>query len=61
MSRRTTRRPGRPKEQTRPSLFFMVALALGVLLLIWGFLKVISTPVKPPAKSAAISTFGRTS
>ena len=44
MGRGTTRRP-KPKESTRPSLFFIIALLIGIALLVWTFSKVISKPV----------------
>ena len=45
MGRKSGRRPGRPEEQERPSLFFIIALALGIVLLLWGAWVVIHQPV----------------
>ena len=43
MGRGTTRRP-KPKERGGPSVFFIVALIIGVALLIWVFTQVIGRP-----------------
>ena len=47
MGRKSGRRPGGPREQERPSLFFIIALAVGIVLLLWGAWVVISRPVTP--------------
>lgn len=47
MGKRTTRRPGRRAESQRPSLFFMIALALGMILLVWLFVLALSRPMVP--------------
>lgn len=44
MGRGTTRRP-KPKESGRPSIFFIIALAIGIALLVWAFSQMISKPV----------------
>jgi hypothetical protein len=45
VGRKSGRRPGRVDEQRRPSLFFIIALAIGVALLVWGAIVVIRRPV----------------
>ena len=47
MSRGTTR-PKRAPKSERPSLFFMLALAVGVILLMTMFIRMVSKPNKPP-------------
>ena len=44
MGRGTTRRR-KPKQRGGPSIFFIIALAIGVALLIWAFTQVVSKPV----------------
>jgi hypothetical protein len=44
MGRGTTRRP-KPKERSGPSLFFIIALLIGIALLIWVFARTIGKPV----------------
>ena len=45
MGRKSGKRPGRPEEQGRPSLFFIIALAIGIVLLLWGAWVAIRQPV----------------
>jgi hypothetical protein len=45
VGRKSGRRPGRAEEQRRPSLFFIIALAIGIALLVWGASVVIRRPV----------------
>jgi hypothetical protein len=60
MGHRTTHRPGRRREEPkRPSAFFLIALALGVILIIWLFTLAIRQPVKP--KPATTTTLHITS
>ena len=47
MSRRTTKRSKAPVND-HPSIWFFVALGLGVVLLIWVFAHVAMKPVTPP-------------
>jgi hypothetical protein len=49
MSRRTTRRPGPRQTDNHPSIWFFVALGLGVVLVIWVAAHVVTKPVTPPA------------
>jgi len=51
MGRGTTRRPKR-KESGRPSIFFILALALGIVLLVWAFSQVVR---RPPNRRGALS------
>ena len=44
MGRRTTRRPGRPQTTNRPSTFFIIALAAGVIFVLWLFAHMIARP-----------------
>jgi hypothetical protein len=44
----------RKAEPGRPSLFFIIALILGVLLLFWIFAQLITTPMTPPKRSALL-------
>jgi hypothetical protein len=46
------RRRRRQAESGRPSLFFIVALTIGILFLIWGFARLISRPVTPPKRGS---------
>jgi hypothetical protein len=39
----------------RPSLFFLIALALGLILLAWVAYEAVSHPVKPPKKTGTAS------
>jgi len=55
MSRKTTRPLKRQKERQHPSIWFFIALAVGVVLLIWLFSKSIH---QPPRKLGEIY-FGR--
>jgi hypothetical protein len=60
MGHRTTHRPGRrPAGPKRPSVFFMIALGIGVILLVWLFAVAVRQPVKP--KPASTQTTIRTS
>jgi len=54
MGRGTTRRK-RPKESSRPSLFFIIALAIGVAIFIWIATQVVRRPVPPPPKHSAVT------
>lgn len=47
---RGTRRARRSKQSDRPSLLFIIALAVGLLLLAWAFFSFLSNPPreKPP-------------
>lgn len=57
MGNRTKRRPGRPKpESGRPSIFFIVALVIGVVILILIFSRAAMNPAKPPTTPTASST-----
>ncbi len=47
MSRRTTKRSKAPVND-HPSIWFFIALGLGVVLLIWVFAHVAMKPVTPP-------------
>ena len=49
MSRRTTKRSPKRSSSDHPSLWFFVALGLGIVLLIWVFAHVATKPVTPPA------------
>ncbi|HEX6160702.1 MAG TPA: hypothetical protein VF111_11080 [Thermoanaerobaculia bacterium] len=52
MGNRTTRKPGiRDKGRQRPSLFFFIALGLGVLLVIWLMSMAVSQPMTPVQKT----------
>jgi hypothetical protein len=45
MGRKSGRRPGRPEAARGPSLFFIIALTIGIVLLLWGAWTVIHQPV----------------
>jgi hypothetical protein len=45
MGRKSGRRPGGPEVQRGPSLFFIIALTIGLVLLLWGAWTVIHQPV----------------
>lgn len=48
MGHRTTRPPGRFKKgPQRPSVFFIVAMLIGLLILAWIFAQATARPVKP--------------
>lgn len=49
MSRRTTRRPGRRPTNQHPSIWFFVALGVGLILIIWVYAHVAVKPVPTPA------------
>ena len=49
MSRRTTKRSSKRSSGDRPSIWFFIALGLGIAMLIWIFVKVAMKPVTPPA------------
>jgi hypothetical protein len=49
VSRRTTKRSAKRVSDDHPSIWFFVALGLGVVLLIWVFAHVATKPVTPPA------------
>lgn len=52
MGNRTKRPPGRPKPRAnRPSVFFIVALVIGLALLVWMFSKSTASPVRPKTTS----------
>jgi hypothetical protein len=52
MGNRTKRPPGRPKPQaSRPSVFFIVALAIGLALLVWMFSQSAGSPAQPKTTS----------
>jgi hypothetical protein len=55
VSRRTTRRPGRQKPQGRPSLFFIITLAIGILFLLWLFVHFVTQP--PPKRVGESHTY----
>lgn len=60
MGNRTTRRPGsRRQTAERPSTFFFLALAIGILLLIWLMSKAVTAPMTPVQKTT--TTTSRTS
>ena len=44
MGRGTTRRP-KKKDSGRPSIFFILALTIGIVLLVWAFSQVVRKPV----------------
>ena len=46
MSRGTTRPIRRRKQSGRPSIFFIVALTIGVALVIWFFVQTLRHPAK---------------
>lgn len=49
MGHRTTHKPGKIKKGAgRPSIPFIIFLALGIALLIWIVIVVSSQPVQPP-------------
>ena len=48
MSRRTTRRPGRRPQNQHPSIWFFVALGVGILLVIFVYSRVAMKPVAKP-------------
>jgi hypothetical protein len=48
MSRRTTRRPGRRPPDQHPSIWFFVALAAGIIFVVWIFAHVATKPAPPP-------------
>jgi hypothetical protein len=50
MGRRSGRRPRGSQEAGGPSLFFIIALTVGVILLLWGAWVVIRTPLSPVNK-----------
>jgi hypothetical protein len=52
MSRRTTRRPGRRPTNEHPSIWFFVALGVGLIFIIWMYAHVATNPVPAPAKPA---------
>jgi hypothetical protein len=56
MSRRTTKRSSKRPSDDRPSIWFFVALALGIALLIWVFANVAMKPVTPPAATTTTHT-----
>lgn len=57
MGNRTKRRPGRPKpESGRPSIFFIIALLIGVILLIWMFSKSVKPAQTPPTTTTSTTT-----
>lgn len=61
MGNRTKAPPGRPKPQkTGPSLFFIIALGIGVLVLVILFIINTSKPQVPPTTTTSSSTGGRT-
>ena len=49
MGRRTTKRSSKRPSDGRPSIWFFVALGLGIVMLIWIFAEVAMKPVTPPA------------
>ena len=52
MGNRTKRPPGRPKpEASRPSVFFIVALLIGLVLLIWMAWMSTRSPAQPKTTS----------
>jgi hypothetical protein len=55
MGRKTTRRPGRRQEINRPSTFFIVALAIGLILFFIGLAIIVRRPQKPQRLGAAAS------
>lgn len=57
MSRKTTRPLKRQRERQHPSMWFFIALAIGVVLLIWLFSKSIH---QPPQKLGAVYFGSRT-
>jgi hypothetical protein len=57
MGHRTTHRPGRrPAGPKRPSAFFLIALGLGVILLVWLFAVAVRQPVKPKQATTRTSS-----
>jgi hypothetical protein len=56
VGRRTTRRPGRAKQTNRPSLFFIIALAVGLVLVLSLFIWSLSHAPKPKPKAHALRT-----
>jgi bacteriorhodopsin len=52
VSRRTTRAIRREKPAGRPSIFFIVALAIGIALVLWFFIQMIRHPPKPQRTAA---------
>ena len=57
MGNRTKRRPGRTKpESGAPSIFFIIAMVVGVILLIWMFSRSAVKPIQPPKTTTATST-----
>jgi hypothetical protein len=55
MGRGTTRRP-KPKQRGGPSLFFLIALAIGIVILAWVAINAIR---KPAFRTGANVTAGR--
>jgi hypothetical protein len=56
MGNRTKRPPGRPKQQQgRPSLFFIIALAIGIAVLMWMFAGAVRKPATPKAPPTTTS------
>jgi hypothetical protein len=59
MGRKSGKRPGPPQQQGGPSLFFIIALALGIVLLFWGAWTVVRQP-QPRPKPLGRITITRT-
>jgi len=58
MGRGTTRRP-KPKESSRPSIFFIIALAIGIALLVWAFSRVIRRPASRRGERSGVPAMAR--
>jgi hypothetical protein len=56
VSRRTTKRSPKRSSGDHPSLWFFVALGLGIVLLIWVFAHVATKPVTAPATTTTTHT-----
>jgi hypothetical protein len=53
MSRRTTRRPGRRPRDQHPSIWFFVALGVGILMVIFVYSRVAMKPAPRPATTTS--------
>jgi hypothetical protein len=56
MGRYKAKRRGSSQQARRPSLFFLIALSIGIALLAWAFVWAIRHPAKPvpPAKKTML-------